>query len=59
MNVQLNVQGEECTFSSWGRSKMYTLGTIAISQTQRVPAEINKNGAVAKVYKSFSEPRDT
>ena len=38
---------------------MYTLGTIAISQTQRVPAEINKNGAVAKVYKNFSEPRDT
>ena len=38
---------------------MYTPGTIANSQTQRVPAEINKNGAVAKVYKNFSETRDT
>ena len=38
---------------------MYTPGTIANSQTQRVPTKINKNGAVAKVYKNFSGTRDT
>ena len=36
---------------------MYTPGTIANSQTQRVPTEINKNGA--KVCENFSETRDT
>ena len=38
---------------------MYTTGTIANSQTQRVPTKINKNGAVAKVYQNFSGTRDT
>ena len=38
---------------------MYTPGTIANSQTQRVPTKINRNGAVAKVYKNFSITRDT
>ena len=42
-----------------GHSKMYTPGTIANSQTQRVPTKINKNGAVAEVYKNFSRSRDT
>ena len=53
------MQEEESTFSSWGHSKMYTPGTIANSQTQRVPTKINKNGAVANVYQNFSETRDT
>ena len=38
---------------------MYTPGTIANSQTERVPTKINKNGAVVKVYKNFSGTRDT
>ena len=59
MIVQLNLSEEECAFSSWGTSKMYTPGTIANSQTQRVPTKINKNDAVAKVYKNFSGTRDT
>ena len=59
MIVKLNVWEEECTFSSWGHSKMYTPGTIANSQTQRVPTKINRNGAVAKAYKNFSGTRDT
>ena len=59
MIVQLNVEEEVCTFSSWGHSKMYTPGSIANSQTQRVPTKINKNGAVAKLYKNFSGTRDT
>ena len=43
-----------------GHSKMYTPGTIANPQIQRVPTKI-KNGAVAKVYicKDFSGTRDT
>ena len=59
MIVKLNVWEEECTFSSWGHSKMYTPGTTANSQTQRVPTKINRNGAVAKAYKNFSGTRDT
>ena len=59
MIVQLNVSEEECIFSSCGTSKIYTPGTIANSQTQRVPTKINKNGAVAKVYKNLSGTRDT
>ena len=46
-------------FLPGGHSKMYTLGTIANSQTQTVSCKINKNGAVAKVYKNFSGTRDT
>ena len=38
---------------------MYTPGTIANSQTQRVPTKINRNGAVVKAYKNFSGTRDT
>ena len=38
---------------------MYTLGTTANSQTQRVPTKINKRGDVAKVYQNFSRNRDT
>ena len=41
-------------FLPGGHNKMYTPAAIANSQTQRVPTKINKNGAVAKVYKSFS-----
>ena len=59
MIVQLNVLEEECTFSSWGTSKTYTPGTIANSQRQSVPSKINKNRAVAKVYKNFSGTRGT
>ena len=47
--VYLCPQEEECTSSSWGHSKIYTLGTMANSQTGRVPIEIDKNGAVVKV----------
>ena len=46
-------------FLPGGHSKMYTPGTIANSQTQKVPTKINKNGTVAKVYKNFSGTRDT
>ena len=58
MIVQLNVSGEECTFSSWTHSKMYTPDTTANSQTEVVLTKINKNAA-AKVYKNFSGTRDT
>ena len=46
--VYLCPQEDECTSSSWGHSKIYTLGTIANPQTDRAPTEINKNGAVVK-----------
>ena len=46
-------------FLPGGYSKIYTPDTIANSQTKRVPTKINKNGAVAKVYKNFSGTRDT
>ena len=42
-----------------GDSKMYSPGTIANSQTERVPNKINKNGAVFTVYKNFSGTGDT
>ena len=38
---------------------MYIPSSIANSQTERVPTKINKYGAVAGVYKNFSETRDT
>ena len=38
---------------------MYTSGTIANSQTERVPTKINKNGDVVQVYKNSSGTRDT
>ena len=37
---------------------MYIPGSIANSQTERVPTKINKNGAVVKVYKNFSGTKD-
>ena len=46
-------------FLPGGHRKIFTPDTIANSQTQRVPTKVNKNGAVAKVYKNFSETRDT
>ena len=46
-------------FLPGGHSKMYTPGTIANLQTQRVATKIEKNGAVAKVYKNFNRIRDT
>ena len=42
-----------------GHSKKYTPGTIANSQTQRVPTKINNIGAVSKVYKNFNGTRGT
>ena len=39
-------QGEECTSSSWGDSKMYTSSSIANSQ--RMLTEINGSGAIAR-----------
>ena len=47
--IYLCPQEEECTFSSWGHSRIYTPGTIANSQADRAPTEINKNGAAVKV----------
>ena len=38
---------------------MYTPGTTANSQTQRVPTKINKNDAAVKLYQNFSGTRDT
>ena len=46
--VYLCPQEDECTSSSWGHSKINTLGTMANPQTDRAPTEINKNGAVVK-----------
>ena len=47
--VYLFPQEEECTSSSRGHSKIYTPGTLANSQTDRAPTEININGAFFKV----------
>ena len=47
--VYLCPQEEKCTSSSWWHSKIYTLGTMANSQTDRALTEIDKNGAVVKV----------
>ena len=44
---------------SWGHSKIYTPCTKANSQIESVPTKINKNGALAKLYKNFSGTRDT
>ena len=38
---------------------MHTPGTIGNAQIERVSTKINKNGAVAKVYKNFSGTRAT
>ena len=45
--VNLSLQEEECSSSSWGDIKMYTSGSIANSK--RVLAEINKSGAKTKI----------
>ena len=55
--VHLCPQEEDCTSFSLGHSKIYTPGTIAISQRDRTPTKINKNGAVTKVR--ISGTRDT
>ena len=47
--VYLCSQEEECTSPFWGHSKIDTLCTMANSQTDRAPSEINKNGAVVKL----------
>ena len=47
--VYLYPQKEECTSSSWEHSKIYILGTMANSKTDRAPTEIDKNDAVVKV----------
>ena len=47
--VHLCHQEEECTSSALGDSEMYIAGTIANSQTDRMPTKINKNGAFPKV----------
>ena len=47
--IYLCPQEEDCTSSSWGQSKIYTLRTMADSQTGRATTEIDKNGAVVKV----------
>ena len=46
--VYLCPQEEECTSSSWGHSKVYTLGTMENSKTDRAPTEIDKLGAAVK-----------
>ena len=45
--VYLPSQEEECTSSSWGDSRMYTSGSK--TNSQGIPNETNKNGAIAKV----------
>ena len=49
--VHLCPQEEECTFSSWGGSKIHTLGIITNSQANRryQLKKRKENGAVAKV----------
>ena len=47
--VYMCPQEEECTSSSWGHSKIYTLGPMENSQTDRAPTKIDKNGAKVKV----------
>ena len=49
LNVFISALRKKSTSSSRGHSKIYTPGTIANSQTDRAPTEINKKGAVAKV----------
>ena len=47
-------------FLPGGHSKMYTPGTIANSQTQRVPTKIKKMVLFPKyIYKNFLGTRDT
>ena len=49
LNVYICALRKKSTSSSQGDSKIYTLGTIANSQTDMAPTEINKNGAFVKV----------
>ena len=55
--VYLCPQEEECTSFSWGHSKIYTLGTIANSQTQGT--NWNKQKWCFCQSKNFSKTRDT
>ena len=45
--IYLFPQEEECTFSSWGDSKMHTSGSIANSQ--RMVTEVKESGTIAKI----------
>ena len=45
--VPLFLQEEECTYCSWGDSKMYTSSRIANSQ--RMQTEINESDTIAKI----------
>ena len=47
------------TFLPGGHSKMYTPGTIADSQTQRVPTNKKIVLLLKYIYKNFSGTRDT
>ena len=45
--VHLFLKEEECTFSSWGDSKMYIYDSIASSQ--RMLTEINESAIITKI----------
>ena len=45
--IYLFPQEEDCTFSSWGDSKMHTSGSIANSQ--RMVTEVKESGTIAKI----------
>ena len=45
--VHLSLQEEECTYSSWGDSKMYT--SAGIANSQRMLTQIDENGTIAKI----------
>ena len=51
--VHLFPQEKECTSSFWGYSKMYTFGST--SNSQRMLAEINESGTIAKIRIIYSE----
>ena len=45
--VHLFPEGEECTSSSWGESKMHT--SSIIGNSQRMQTEIKECGTIAKI----------
>ena len=56
--VYLCPQEEDCTSSSLWHNKIYTLGIIKNSQTDRAPTEIKKKWCCCR-GKNFSRTRDT
>ena len=44
--VRLSFQAEECTFSSWGVSKMHTFGSVV--SLHKILTTINENSAISK-----------